>query len=360
MNYSAAIVHFPKITYRRAKKLMSWFPNPKEAWEAELPELIQAGIEPEIADEFISWRETISVEKINFGLEEANINVYTLADDEYPPLLREISDPPPALFVRGKLPAAGVPAVSIVGTRRCTPYGIRMAEEISSELARQGVAIISGLALGIDGFAHQAAIEQNGLTVAVLGSGVSQSDVSPASHIPLGEQIVKRGGALVSEYPPGFKPTVYSFPARNRIIAGLSLGTIIIEAPKTSGSLITAARALDYNREVFAIPHPVTSEAGTGCNELLKRGAGLVRNAQDVLEYLQLQNIKEVIAANETLPANPTEALIITHLGKEPVHIDLIIKKTSLTSSAVNGALTMMEMKGKVKNLGGMTYILNK
>lgn len=358
MDYAAAIVHFPKITYLRAKKLMASFPNPKAAWEAELPELIAADLEDSIADEFIKWRETVSVEQISEELESAGIKVFCLADRDYPELLLQINDPPPALFVRGNLPPKGQPTVSIVGTRRCTAYGIRAAKEISAELAHNGVAVVSGLALGIDGFAHAAALEANGTTVAVLGSGVDRLHVYPASHSPLAEQIVKQGGAIVSEYPPGFKPTQFSFPARNRIIAGLSLGTLIIEAPQSSGALITAARALDYNREVFAIPHPITSEQGTGCNELLKRGAGLVRNAADILEYLQLQHIEEVISANQTIPSNPTEAQILSFLTKEPRHIDELIKLTGLTSSSVNSSLTVMEMKGKVRNLGGMAYVL--
>lgn len=358
MDYAAAIVHFPKITYLRAKKLLSSFPHPKAAWEAELPELIAAGLEDSIADEFIQWRETTSVEIITEDLAAAGITVLSLADRNYPELLLQITDPPPALFVRGQLPPKGQPTVSIVGTRRCTAYGIRVAKEISADLAHSGVAVVSGLALGIDGFAHSAALEANGTTVAVLGSGVDKPNVYPVSHSTLSEQIISRGGAVVSEYPPGFKPTAYSFPARNRIIAGLSLGTLIIEAPRSSGALITAARALDYNREVFAIPHPVTSEQGTGCNELLKRGAGLVRNAADILEYLQLQHIEDVITANETIPSNPTEAQILAFLSKEPRHIDELIKLTGLTSSNVNSSLTVMEMKGRVKNLGGMTYVL--
>ena len=358
MNYHAALAYFPKITYQRYKKLTRYFPALKDLWAAEIDDFIKAGLEETIGHEFIMWREENPIEKIMTELAREQVATVSLDDPGYPKLLREINDPPHTLFIRGTLPKDEQPTVAIVGTRKCTGYGRQMAEDFATQLVAQGIAVVSGLALGIDGIAHEAALKAGGVTVAVLGSGVDRGHVYPAAHQRLAEEIVSHGGAVVSEYPPGFMPTQYSFPARNRVIAGLSLGTLIIEAPTESGALITAKCALDYNREVFAIPHPLTSAAGQGGNNLLKLGAAMVATAQDILDALQLKNIKEIISNNQTLPASPTEAHILEHLSKEPQHIDALIKLSGLASGVVTGTLTMMEMKGKVKNVGSMMYIV--
>jgi DNA processing protein len=250
--------------------------------------------------------------------------------------------------------------IAVVGTRKFTNYGQQITEEIVSQLAQQGITIISGLALGIDGIAHNATIEAGGKTIAVLGTGINKKHIYPAAHYQLSEKIIASGGALISEYPPGALPSKYSFPRRNRIIAGLSVGTLVIEAPEESGSLITAQYALDNNREVFAIPQNITSINSTGVNNLLKNGAHLITQAEDILEVLNLEKIKEFIDNQEIIPDSPTEAKILEILTKEPIHVDVITKKTQLDSSTVNATLTLMEMKGKVRNLGGMNYILGR
>ncbi len=358
MNYNAALAYFPKITYVRYKKLKIYFGELENLWKAEIDDLIKAGIEESISHEFIIWRENNSVEKIMQDLIKENITTTSIGETDYPELLAEITDPPHTLFVRGKIPKRETPSVAVVGTRRCTNYGRTVTIDLSTALAEQGVAIISGLALGIDGLAHESALKAGGITVAVLGSGVDQRHIYPVAHQRLAAQIIERGGAVISEYPPGFMPTQYSFPARNRIIAGLSLGILVTEAPTQSGALITAKSALDYNREVFVVPHPISSPSGEGGNNLIKLGAILTTKAQDILDALQLKNIKEVIANNRVLPTSPTEAKILPHLSKEPVHVDAVIKLSGLPSGIVNGVLTMMEMKGKVRNIGGMMYIL--
>ncbi len=358
MNYHAALAHFPKITYLRYKRLRNYFPTIADSWTAEVDDFIKAGLEEEIGHEFIVWREAHPVEKITEDLKRENITTVTLGEPGYPRLLGEIADPPHTLFIRGKLPPSEQPTVAIVGTRKCTGYGRQMAEDFAAALVGQGIAVVSGLALGIDGIAHEAALRTGGTTIAVLGSGVDRRHIYPAAHQRLAEEIITHGGAVISEYPPGFLPTQYSFPARNRIIAGLSLGTLIIEAPAESGALITAKCALDYNREVFAVPHPVTSSLGVGGNNLIKMGAILVSTVEDIMNALQLKNIKEIIANNQTLPATPNEAKIIPHLSKEPCHIDALIKLSGLESGIVTGALTMMEMKGRVRNVGGMMYVI--
>ena len=364
MKYHAALAHFPKITYHRYQKLAAYFSDLKNLWDVEINELAAAGLEENIAHEFLSWRETNPIEKIMEGLYKENINTISISEPGYPELLKEINDPPHTLFIRGKLPnnertPAGrqAPALGVVGTRKFTAYGKLACEEIVTPLVSNGVVIVSGLALGIDGIAHQTTLDNNGITIAVLGSGIDKRHIYPAAHQQLAEQIIASGGAVLSEYPPGFEPTQYSFPARNRIIAGLSLGTLVVEAPETSGALITARCALDYNREVFAIPHPLNSPTGIGPNNLIKMGAKLVTQAADIIEALSLKGLGEIINNRQILPSTPTEAKILSFLSKEPQHIDLIIKTTGLDSPTINSALVLMEMKGKVRNLGGMNYI---
>ncbi len=355
---AAAVAYFPKLTYARFKKLWHYFSNPTEIWQAEVVDLIQAGWEENVAAEFINWREGISIEKIEATLAEENISILTLGSPKYPSLLTEMSDPPFVIFVRGTLPPNEQPAVAIVGTRKYSAYGKTATEQLATELAKAKVAVVSGLALGIDGIAHQATLTTKGTTLAILGSGINKKNVYPANHQKLAEEIIAQGGALISEYPPGFEPTQYSFPARNRIIAGLTLGTVVTEAPTESGALITAKYAMDYNREVFAVPHPITSISGEGGNNLIKMGAKLVTKVTDILEELQIQNIEHIITNNKILPSTPTEAKLLETLSREPQHIDTIIKISGLDSGIVSSTLTMMEMKGKVKNIGAMMYVI--
>ncbi len=355
LNFHAALCYFPKYSVGRGKRLLKAFPNPAAIWLAELEELVAAGLDPAIAEEFMSWRETAPVEKITRELAEAGVQTSSINDSDYPKLLKEISDPPAIIFYRGKLPDNSLPILSVVGTRRCTAYGRKVTEDLVKELAAAGVAIVSGLALGIDGIAHAAALEAGGKTFAVLGSGVDRSTVSPLSHLGLADEIVAKGGGIISEYPPGFKPTPYSFPARNRIIAGLSMATLITEAPLESGALITAARCLDYNREVLVVPHPINSLLGAGGNEFLRKGAALVTSAADILGLLHLDSLKTQTFSRPA-PENDIEEKIFAAISAGPKHIDEIIKITKIPASSLTGALTLLELKAKIQNLGGMTY----
>lgn len=359
MNYHTLIAHFPKITYSRYKKIINYFPNLADVWEvAEFTDFIKAGLEEQVADEFIRWRENVEEEKIFNILEREGIVTVSINQPGYPEILTQIPDPPHTLFVRGKLPDEKLPSIAVVGTRNHTLYGKQVCAEIVSGLAHQGVAIVSGLALGVDGVAHETALNNSGKTIAVLGSGVNKDSIYPAFHQRLAERIIESGSAVISEYPPGFTPTRYSFPARNRIIAGLTLGTLVIEAPTESGSLITAKCALDYNREVMAIPHPLSSIKGEGCNNLIKLGATLIRSAQDVLEALNLKNAQQTIEKQSLTPSSPNEAAILKILSSEPLHIDFIIKQAGLDSQSVTSTLMLMEIKGIVRNAGGMRYIV--
>lgn len=351
------MAHFPKITYKRYTALKVYFLDFKNLYDAELDEIIKAGLEENIASEFLTWRDKNPLEKILENLVKENIQTVSLGDADYPALLSEIADPPHTLFFRGTLPPAQLPTLAVVGTRRMTTYGKMICEDLVAPLASQGVVIVSGLALGIDGVAHSTALAAHGVTVAVLGSGIDRLCVYPSAHKQLSEKIITAGGAIISEYPPGFAPTQYSFPARNRIVAGLSLGTLVIEAPIKSGALITARCALDYNREVMAVPHATTSPTGAGPNNLIKFGAKMVTEPNDILEALNLQTVKQTVPTNQPTGDNPTEENILKHLTKEPKNINQIILECQLDSATASSALILMEIKGSIKNLGGMNYI---
>ncbi|MEK7596052.1 MAG: DNA-processing protein DprA [Patescibacteria group bacterium] len=264
----------------------------------------------------------------------------------YPPLLKEIPDPPLQIYLKGKIPDEKRKAVAIVGTRKATSYGLKAARELARDLAGQGVIIVSGLALGIDAEAHKGALDAGGLTLAVLGSGINQ--IYPATNQPLAKKIIDQGGALISEFEPDRPPEKWTFPQRNRVIAGLCQMTVVVEAPERSGALITAYLALEYNREVGAIPGETTSVNSRGTNELIKKGAALVRNADDVLEILGLN------AENKKFDKFDEMEKIVLECLKNPKNKDELSVETKLPADILNQKLTMLELKKVVKNNEGI------
>lgn len=245
------------------------------------------------------------------------------------------------------------------GTPRCSFYGKQVTLEIAGNLAETGITIVSGLAPGIDTFAHTAVVEQGKRTIAVLGTGLDKKSIYPKENIKLAEKIVELGGCLISEYPPGTRGTQFTFPQRNRIISGLSLGVLVTEAKLKSGSLITANYAFSQKRKVFAIPGSIYSQNFKGSNQLIKQGAKLVDNADDILRELNLTDLKT--APNKRIDAQTPEGNIILNVLKEgALHLDKIIEKTKLNAAKVAGALTILEMKGKVRNLGKNIYAIKK
>jgi len=288
-------------------------------------------------------------------MNKENIKKITLSDPIYPRLLKEISDPPQVLHLKGEIKKEDETAIAIVGTRNYTSYGKRIAEEITSDLVERGITIISGLAKGIDTFVHKTALEKGGRTIAVLGSGIDLKSLYPASNRGLAEKIINNG-AILSEYPPGTRAKKYFFPQRNRIISGLSLGVIVIEAPHKSGALITANCALEQNREVFAVPGPVYSSSSEGTNRLIQSGAKLTMNANDVLEEL---NLPLILKKKSFELKTKEEEIIVKILNKEPLHLDEIIKQSKLKPDEANSVLIILELRGVVKNLGNNYFILN-
>lgn len=282
-----------------------------------------------------------------------DIEKITLKDNSYPKILKEIHDPPKTLYIRGSFSKQDEIAVGVVGTRDYTSYGKRAAEAIAGSLAEAGITIISGLAKGIDAFAHKAALDRGGRTIAVLGSAIDSNSLYPACNRKLADKIAQNG-AVISEYPSGTKSERFFFPQRNRIISGLSLGVLIVEAPEKSGALITAMQAVEQNREVFAIPGPIYSQNSIGTNKLIQMGAKLVTCTNDILEELNLPLLEE--KKKKFKPENKWEEILFNILGKESVHIDEITKKSNLDAGLVSSTLITLELRGIVKNLGGGHY----
>lgn len=352
--YLAAISHFQKFTARHFRALEAVFPTWQSVWEASVFDLIEAGLRPPLAEEFVTTRRSIDPEKIWETITREQLQIITPHDQNYPSLLAKIYDPPAILFYRGTLPDPESMAFGVVGTRLITPYGKQVVDEIVPVLTKQGLVIVSGLALGIDGAAHEATIASGGVTVAVLGSGLDRASVYPGHHRHLADQIIDSGGAVMTEYPPGSLPTKYHFPARNRIIAGLSIGVLVVEAKEGSGSLITARFALDEGREVFAVPGSITNPTSQGPHELIKLGATLTTCAEDILQALHLSSNEPA----KTLPVlEGAEAVIYSKLSREPQHIDDLAEMVALDISTLTGTLALMELKGLVKNIGSMRFV---
>jgi DNA processing protein len=287
---------------------------------------------------------------------QENIRKITLQDKDYPAILKEIPDSPKELYIKGEIINQDKVAVGVVGTRKYTQYGKQVTLDIAGKLAKLGITIISGLAKGIDTWAHQAALEQGGRTIAVLGSGLDKKSFYPSTNYSLSEKICQQG-AVISEYPPGTRGTQFTFPQRNRIISGLSLGVVVIEAPEESGALITAALALEQNREVFAIPGSIYEKNTQGTNQLIKMGAKLVTDVEDILDELNLSHLLTT-EKKKIKPENREEEIIISVLSGQPTHIDEIIKNSKLPASTVNSVLMILELKKAVRNLGRGHYIL--
>jgi len=305
--------------------------------------------------EIVKARNEHDPESVIDELDKRNITPLFIFDPSYPSRLAEIADPPFLLYVRGEVNWEQA-MIGIVGSRNMTDYGVQVTEKIASDLAANGIIVVSGLALGIDAVAHQATINEGGQTVAVLGCGIDR--VYPSSNLVLAKQILEQG-AIISEYPCGTHPAKQNFPARNRIISGLCMGLVVTEAAEGSGSLITARSALEQNREVFAVPGSIFNINSFGTNSLIKMGAHPITSVQDIFDEFGIAHPEVATSFREIVGATDDERTIIDILRLEPKHIDEIIKVSGLPHSAVSSALTIMEVGGKIKHLGNMTFRLN-
>lgn len=350
--YWVAFHRVPYIGPARLKRLVDTFGSLKEAWNAPDAELRRC-LEERARTELVRVRRELDVEDHFRAVTADGVRIATPVDLAYPGLLSEIPAPPPVLYYRGELLETDRLAVAIVGTRRMTPYGREMTARLSSDLARAGVTIVSGLARGVDGVAHQAALDAGGRTIAVLGSGINR--IYPPEHRNLARRIVEQG-AVVSDYLPDTPPDGVNFPPRNRIISGLSLGVIVVEAPDRSGALITVDFAADQGRDVFAVPGPATAPNSAGTNRLLREGARLVRNADDVLEDLQINRVPMEKAAQQALPLDEGERRLLAVLTAIPQHIDDLAALSDSSVAETSGRLMMLELQGLVRNTGAQHY----
>ena len=337
----------------RIRTLLDFFGDVQSAWQASEKDLQSAGLSQNIVQNLIQLRKDVSLEKIWNQIQEQGIEVLTWDDEEYPTRLREYPNSPPILYLKGSLIPADSWSVAIVGTRRATSYGRQIANETARTLVQNGVTIVSGLARGIDGVAHQAALDAGGRTIAVLGSGVNR--IYPPEHRQLANRIIANG-AIISDYPLGTEPEAYNFPPRNRIISGLSMATVVVEAGIRSGALITANFAAEQGSDVFAVPGPVTAPQSKGTNRLIRDGAFPLLDPKEILEVLEMTMITEHRTARSVLPANTLEAQIFGILDFEPVHVDEIRVRSTLPIEQVISTLAIMELKGLVRQVGGMRY----
>ena len=326
-----------------------------EAWRADADELRLAGIDAGALAQVAERRPAIDPDRELARLAEIGVRAVTWHDDEYPPRLREFTDRPPLLFVRGELLPEDERSIAVVGTRRATPYGREMARQLATDLARAGITIVSGLARGIDGIAHRAALDAGQRTIAVMGSG--PDTIYPAEHSNLACEIAS-SGALVTEFALGTRPNAGNFPRRNRIMAGMTLGTLVVEAPEGSGALFTARYAIEDNREVFAVPGNALSPSSRGANKLIKDSAAkLVMDSNDILEELNISSVGAQMELAALIPQDENEAAVLRFVSYDIAHIDEIVRNSGLPITTVSGALSMMELKGLVKQVGGMNYV---
>lgn len=338
----------------RMRTLLAAFGDAQTAWEAPVEKLQAVGLGSKILQTLLQIRSEVDLDQVWARLQALQINVLTWSDENYPRRLNEIDQPPPVLYLRGQVSSEDDFAVAVVGTRRITPYGRQVTEELVGTLARNGITVVSGLARGVDAVAHQAALTAGGRTLAVLGSGLDQ--IYPPENRRLAEQITAHG-ALISDYAPGTPPDAANFPPRNRIISGLAKAVIVVEAGETSGALITASFAVEQGREVFAVPGSILSPQCKGTNRLIRDGAHPLLDCQDVLETLNMEMITEHRTARAVLPADPVEAQIYNLLSHEPVHIDEVRARANLPIEAISSTLALMELKGFVRQVGGMNYV---
>ena len=338
----------------RLQMLLSHFGDVETAWTASSSALQAAGLSQKLVERFVQVRNSVNLNQLLADTLAGGIKVITWEDSEYPVLLKEIDQPPPVLYVRGELAQEDIWSVAIVGTRRVSPYGRQVTEEIASYLAANDVSVVSGLARGVDAIAHAAAIKSGGRSLAVLGSGVDR--IYPPENRQLAEKMMARG-AIISDYPPGTPPEGTNFPPRNRIISGLSRAVVVIEAGETSGALITADFAAGQGREVFAVPGNILAPQSKGTNKLIRSGAHPLLNPRDVLDTLDMAHAGQQRKAREILPTDPIEAKLLEAIGHDPTHVDEIRNQTGLPIEKVSSALTMMELKGLVRQVGGMHYV---
>ena len=357
MKYLNALNKIDGLGCKKLKQLMNFFGSSEKVWVANFSELVKSGIGESVAEKIVSQRPNINPDEEWAKMEKENVLAFSIQDEEYPTLLKQIPDSPYIIYMKGNLDCLNLPMVAIVGSRKLTEYGNRVAHGFARDLANSGICVVSGLAFGVDSSAHLGALDAKGKTIAVLGNSLDNDSIGPRSNFQLAEEILNNDGLLISEFPIKTAGAVWTFPSRNRIMAGISSGTLVVEAATKSGSLITANLALDYNRDVYAVPGQIFSPQSEGTNALIKAGAKMVTSCADILEELKIEQITKSTTQTIPIELSGDEEKVHSVLSHEALHIDRIGKLTKLETATVSGVLAILEIKGLVKNIGGQNYI---
>lgn len=352
--YLTGVYAFESFGPQRTKLLLSYFKRAKNIWSASASDLLETGLRQTTVEKFIEFRKSFDIEEYFSRLSKLGIKVITVIDEDYPGNLKGLEDAPQVLYVRGEIKKSDTQAVAIVGTRMMTSYGKEVANKFASELASYGITIVSGLALGVDAEAQRSALSVGGRTIGVLASGLDI--ITPVANRYLALKFIKGNGALVSEKPLGFNPFAAAFPVRDRLISGLAKAVIVVEGRMKSGTFYTVKAALAQGRPVFSVPGPITSAASEGTNYLIQNGAKLTTKVKDVLDELDMQLKVDVEAMDALLPASEDEEKFLEILGREPLHLDEVVRISGRKTSEVSARLTIMEMKGMIKNVGNGIY----
>ena len=347
-----------KLTYTRYKKIKAYFGDFVTAWQnATQQSLVAAGFSQKIAAEIMQQKSLISPDAEYAKAQKLKVDLISIEDDRYPLLLKEISSPPVFLYYKGSINKDDV-CFAVVGARQVSTYGKQVCAGIARDLCYQGLTIVSGLALGVDSLAHKEAVNTKMRTIAVLGNGLDM--IYPIQNKVLAEQIIQNG-AIISEFPFGTPPNNFNFPRRNRIISGMSVGTLVIEAKSKSGSLITARNAIEQNREVFAIPGSIYNPKSEGTNQLIQKGeAKLVTSVNDILEEINLNLVKSQNTVKTLVPSQALTSMenqVLKLLSNEPILFDALTSSFSDKAAALSSTLSLLEMKGFVKNMGNNQWI---
>ncbi len=338
---------------KRLLKLKTHFPSWQDAFFAGFNQMKEAGIEEPTIERFLAFKKELNGEELLKYMKEQGIKIAVLGEPNYPDLLSEIADPPPLIYYKGDINYQKERSLAVVGARKYTKYGQQIINTIISDLADNGLVIISGLAIGIDSLAHKKALESKTKTIAVLGSGINK--IYPQRNFSLAKDILDSGGGIISEFPLNTPPLKQNFPQRNRIISGMSRGTFMVEGRKNSGSLITAYLALEQDREIFAVPGDIDRTMAAGGNGLIKRGAVAVLEADDVLQSLNLEKTKKECKLPDDISEN--ERTVLGSLSEKPLHIEELVNLTKLDTKVINSTLIILEIKKLAKNIGNNRYI---
>lgn len=359
--YLNALNLIPGVGPQKLRLMITHCTTAEIAWHASHSDLVESGLSDALAQTVVREQSAIDVVREWEKLEKEKMTLLTITDPDFPKLLKKIPNPPFLLYVRGNKKVLQTPTIAIVGARKFSTYGKQACYKLAFDLAQAGITVISGLALGIDAIAHRSALDAHGATIGVLGGSIDDLSITPRSNVVIAREIIDHSGALLSEYPVPTQPSKGTFPARNRIMAGMACATLVIEAAEHSGTLITANLATKFERKLFAVPGSIFAQQSYGTHKLIASGnAQIVQNAQQIIDDLDLAKNNQPAQERTITADSPAEQEVLNLLMKntEGISIDRIIRITTLDATDASSTLILMEMKGMIKNIDGQKYIL--